>query len=157
MIIFSFDVLALPSEATGARQPTLEGRKLWNMAFPAFSGRILVFGAGMEVDECQTWLKRENYKASTVDVIAETDSRSKFNRIDTLRSVYGRLDWLVDVDPEVISYAIKAGIPSLLVTMPYVVRPEWSIERKPKEWNKLVTEIEAQRLAWAERNWGDVS
>ena len=157
MIFFSFDVLALPAQATGARQPTVEGRRLWNIMFTAYSGRILVYGSGMKLEECQTWLKRENYKASMVDVIEDSDPLSKFNRVENLRAVYGRLDWLLDVDPEVIAHGVRAGIPSLLVTMPYVVRPEWAIDRKPKEWNALVTEIETQRLAWAERNWGDVS
>ncbi len=158
MIVVNFDVLAFPSGAVGARQPTVDGRRLWNVLFSAFNGRMLVFGAGIDEPEmCATWLKRENYKASTVDTIVEDDPDSKYKRIDALRSVYGKITWYIDVDPHTISKAVRGGIPTMLVTIPHVVRPEWTTEKNHKGWDSLVSEIETQRLAWAERNWEDVT
>jgi hypothetical protein len=75
MIIISLDVLSVPSPVSddvGARQPTPEGRKLWNTLFPAYSGRMMVFAHGVEnQDGLLNWIKREGFKASTVDFITE--------------------------------------------------------------------------------------
>lgn len=159
MLIISFDVLALPSltsEELGARQPSPEGRRLWNSLFESYNGRIVVFAAGVENQEaCLQWLKREGFKASAVDMIADTHLDTKVERIEVLHALYGKITWYIDVDPHVIAKVSRNGIPTLLVTVPHVVRPEWSEQRVKKGWDAVVQEIESQHLARAERTWGD--
>ena len=160
MIIMSLDVLSVPSpvsEDVGARQPTSEGRKLWNTLFPAYSGRMMVFAHGVENQEgLLNWLKREGFKASTVDFIAENSVEAKVERISNLHAVYGKINWYIDVDPKVVARVAHNGTPTLLVTVPHTVRPEWSESRFKKEWGEIVEETDKQALARAERNWGDV-
>lgn len=159
MIIVSFDVLALSSlssEEVGARQPSPEGKRLWNSLFPTYNGRMMVFAAGVTNQEgCLQWLKREGFKASSVDVIENTHVDTKVERIEVLHALYGRITWYIDTDPHVVAKVSRNGIPTLLVTVPHVIRPEWSEERTKKGWDAVVQEIEAQQLARAERTWGD--
>ena len=159
MLIVSFDVLALPSAVSdeiGARQPIPEGRRLWNSLFTSYNGRMMVFAAGVSnYDGCLQWLKREGFKASTVDVIADTHVDTKVERIEVLHALYGKVTWYIDVDPNVVAKVSRNGIPTLLVTVPHVVRPEWSEQREKKGWEAVVQEIEAQQLARAERTWND--
>lgn len=160
MIIVSFDVLALPNlvnNEIGARQPSPEGRRLWTSLFNSYNGTMAVFASGVTNEEgCLQWLKRENFKASTVDMISEDKTDDKVKRIVNLHAVYGRIHWYIDTDPEVIAKVSHNGIPTLLMTVPHVVRPEWSESRTKKAWDSVVQEVEAQALARAERNWGDV-
>lgn len=160
MIIVSFDVLALPNTVSndiGSRQPSPEGRRLWNSLFASYNGSMAVFASGVTNEEgCLHWLKRENFKASTVDMIESQTLKDKVNRISNLHAVYGRINWYIDTDPEVIAKVSHNGIPTLLVTVPHVIRPEWSESRTRKAWDDVVQEVEAQALARAERNWGDV-
>jgi len=159
MLIVSFDVLATPSpvsEELGARQPSPEGRRLWNSLFTSYNGRMVIFAAGIEKQEaCLHWLKQEGFKASAVDTITETDVDTKVERIEVLHAVYGKVTWYIDIDPHVVARVSHNGIPTLLVTVPHVVRPEWSEQRTKKGWDAVVQEIEAQQMAKAERTWGD--
>lgn len=160
MILLSLDVLSLPSNVSdevGARQPSPEGRKLWNTLFPAYNGRMVVFAHGVtNVEGCLSWLKREGFKASSVDLITENTVEAKVERINNIHAVYGRINWYIDIDPKVIARVAHNGIPTLLMTVPHTVRPEWSESRFRKEWGEIVEETEAQALARAERTWGDV-
>ncbi len=159
MILVSLDVLSVPSlvsEDVGARQPIPEGRKLWSTLFPAYSGRMAVFAAGVtNHDGCLSWLKREGFKASTVDFIVENTVDAKVARIQNLHAVYGRINWYIDTDPQVIAKVSHNGIPTLLMTVPHTIRPEWSEGRTMKGWDAIVEEADAQALARAERNWTD--
>ena len=160
MIIMALDVLSLPSRVSddvGARQPIPEGRKLWSTLFTAYSGRMSVFAPGVtNQDGCVSWLKREGFKASTVDFISENTVEDKVARIQNLHAAYGRINWYIDVDPKVVARVAHNGIPTLLMTVPDTVRPEWSESRFKREWGAIVEESDAQALARAERNWTDV-
>jgi len=160
MILISLDVLSIPSNVSdevGARQPSPEGRRLWNTFFPAFNGRMAVFASGVTNEQgCLEWLKREGFKASTVDFIAESTVEARVERIQNLHAVYGRINWYIDIDPRVIAKVSHNGIPTLLMTVPHIVRPEWSEARTKKAWDTIVEEVDAQALARAERNWGNV-
>jgi hypothetical protein len=156
MIIFSFDVIAAPNEELGARQPIPEGRRLWNIFAGSYNGRIAVLGAGVtNTPLFLEWLKKEGFKASTVDVIDQTSAQAKIDRVTSLNAVYGRIDWYVDIDPGAIAGVLHTGIPSILVSVPFTVRPEWMDKRQVKGWATLVDEIESQTLAKAERTWND--
>ena len=156
MIIFSFDVLAAPNEELGARQPIAEGRRLWNIFAGAYNGRIAVCATGVtNTPILLEWLKREGFKASTVGVIESDTSQTKVDRVMSMNAVYGRIDWYIDVDPSAIAGVAHSGISTLLVTIPHTIRPEWVDGRKVKGWDTLVSEIESQTLAKAERTWND--
>jgi len=48
---------------------------------------------------------------------------------------------------------LKDGIPTLMVSMPYTIRPEWEEERTIVGWDKLSEELDIQALKKAEREW----
>lgn len=151
-----FTVLAHGNKDLGASQPTTEGRKLWNMLFPAYEGRICVLVSGIENDKTpilMEWLKRENYKAGTIDLTYERTADAKLERVRSIQAGYGRVDWYVDTDPATVSRIIREGIPSLLVSIPSYPRPEWVEPREVKAWDELTREIERQALIKAEREW----
>lgn len=156
MIVFSFDVIAAPNEELGARQPIPEGCRLWSMLATTYNGRIAILGAGItNIPVFTEWLKKGNFKASTVDVTDQTSAQAKIDRVASLNAVYGKIDWYVDTDPSAVAGVMHMGIPTLLVTVPHTVRPEWVDGRKIKGWDTLVNEIESQTLAKAERTWND--
>lgn len=162
MIIITLDALALPADDLGARQPRAETRRLWNALFPYYHGRLIVLADGIpkEGRNGETilleWLKREGYKATLVDMSTESGSETKHDRVVGLNSVYGKIHWFIDVDPETVAKVARYGIPTLLVTVPDTVRPEWSTGREMKGWDVLVEEIESQELAKKERSWGEI-
>lgn len=162
MIFITHDALSLPSENLGARQPRPETRRLWNALFPFYHGRFIVIADGIKKEGLQgqqillEWLKKEGFKASSVDMVESKGAEVKMDRVVSLSSVYGNPHWFIDTDPETIARVARYGIPTLLATVPHVVRPEW-VEGKPmKAWDMLVDEIETQQLARNERDWGDV-
>lgn len=162
MIFITLDALALPAETLGARQPRPETRRLWNALFPFYHGRMLVLADGVKKDGMNgqqillEWLKKENFKAASVDMVEDTGAEVKHDRVISLSAAYGTPHWFIDVDPEAIAKVAHYGIPTLLVTIPHIVRPEWVEGRDIKSWDTLVQEIDNQKLAQNERNWGDV-
>lgn len=156
MILFSFDVLAAPNDELGARQPIPEGRRLWNAFATSYNGRLAVCSSGIRnTPLLMEWLKKEGFKASTVDIVEDSSSQAKIDRVLSLNAVYGKIDWYIDIDPVAVAGVLRSGIPTLLVSIPHTVRPEWVDGRKVKAWDALVEEIETQTLAKAERTWGD--
>jgi len=162
MIFITFDALALPGESLGARQPRAEVRRLWNVLFPYYHGRIIVIADGIERDGhngeqiLKEWLKREGFKATSVDITKDKGSEIVYDRVMSLTSVFGRPHWFVDIDPEAIAKISRYGIPTLLATIPHTIRPEWSEGREIKSWDTLVEEINKQEMAKKERSWGDI-
>lgn len=162
MIIITLNALALPADDLGARQPRSETRRLWNALFPYYHGRIVVIADGIARDGMQGenillgWLKREGFKASSVDMSEGVGSEVVYDRVVALSSVYGKIHWFIDTDPEAVAKVARYGIPTLLVTIPDTVRPEWKEGRTIKGWDTLVEEINNQELAKKERVWGDV-
>jgi hypothetical protein len=162
MIVITLDALALPANDLGARQPRAETRRLWNALFPYYHGRIIVLADGIARDGLQgegillEWLKRENFKASSVDMFEKSGADAKFDRVISLSAVYGMMHWFIDTDPETIAKVAHHGIPTLLVTVPHTIRPEWVDGKPMKPWDTLVEEINNQELAKKEREWGDV-
>lgn len=158
MIVITLDVLAYPAEDLGARQPTSEGRRLWEMLFNKYMGRICVLATGVNKDKTPIlleWLKREGYKAGTVDITDETSPDAKLERVRSIHAGYGRLEWFIDTDPATIKRVIHDGVATLLVSVPSVPRPEWVSARTVRAWDELSEEIHAQALARAERDWHD--
>lgn len=157
MIVITFNTLAKEGDDLIKRQPSPEARRLWNALFAPYSGNIAIIADGIEKIQILTeWLKREGYKASIVDFTHEKGSEPIFHRVQALHAVYGRIHWFIDVDPATIAKVAHEGIPTLLVTVPDTVRPEWNGANKvPKSWETLVEELDNQALARAERTWGD--
>lgn len=156
MILISFDALAHPGPELGARIPRRETRKLWNALFPGYGGRVSIMATGIKNTQILLeWLKREGFKASTVDIVEDDHPDTKVDRVASFNAVYGLIYWYIDVDPVAVAKVAHMGIPTLLLTVPDIVRPEWVDNRVPKSWETLVEEIETQALAKAERTWND--
>ena len=131
-------------------------RRLWGALSAGYNGRLIVIATGITNTQLLLeWLKREGYKASAVDIIQDEHVDVRVDRVTALNAAYGRIQWYVDIDPIVVAKVARLGIPTLLLTVPDVVRPEWSEDRVPKSWEALVEEIETQALAKAERTWND--
>lgn len=156
MILINFDALAVPGSELGSRLPRPETRKLWNSLIAGYNGKITIMATGItNTPLLLEWLKREGYKATTVDIISGTHPDDKVDRVASMNAVYGKINWYIDIDPIAVAKVAHMGIPTLLLTVPDIVRPEWVDERVPKSWESLVDEIESQALAKAERNWHD--
>lgn len=162
MIFITFDTLASPAESLGARQPRPETRRLWSALFPHYHGRIVVIADGIPRDGIngeeilKEWLKREGFKATSVDISSEKSSEVVYDRVMALASVFGKPHWFIDTNPESIAKVARYGIPTLLMTIPHTIRPEWEQGREIKGWDTLVEEINKQEMAKKERSWGDI-
>ncbi len=156
MIIVTFDVIANRAKDIGASQPNNHGRRLWSMLFGTYNGRICLLVDGVEKNEHQLiteWLKKENYKPGSIDFHWESGSDNRLDRVRAIHAAHNIIDWYVDTDPVTLSKVIAEGIPTLLVTIPYIVRPEWEENRKIVAWDELTHKIETQALKKAERTW----
>ena len=158
MIIVTFDVLAYPTTdktmSVGARQPSPEGRGLWQALYNQYHGNLIILGTGTtRADLIEGWAKLEGYKYAHVDAIESSTPEAIRDRVRDFNSIYGKLHWFVDSDPRTVKLVMQDAIPSLLVGLPAFVRPEWR-ENKPREkqmWDDLVKEIEVQTLYRAEK------
>lgn len=161
MIVVHFDVLAMPSESLITRQPSPEGRRLWSTFWDRYQGRIvLVADTNTPSDLLQEWLKKENYKPSMIQVADDyhrADSTEKADAVWRVQSTMGRIDWYLDTDPDTCSRTLAMGIPTLLVAVPLIPRPEWRESSFDiKSWDVVVTELETQAVKKSERSWGDL-
>jgi hypothetical protein len=156
MIVFTFEVIANRSSDIGASQPNNHGRKLWNMLFPTYNGRICLLVDGVDKSQHELimqWLKKEGFKPGSIDFHWETGSDNRLDRVRAVHAAYNRIDWYVDINPETVAKVLKEGIPTLLMTVPYTVRPEWDKPRTIVGWDEITKEIETQALKNAERTW----
>jgi hypothetical protein len=159
MIVVTLDVLAHVGDDIGARQPVVESRRLWNMMWSQYQGRICVLATNVDKNKTpilMEWLKREGYKAGMLDITHETTTDAKLERVRAIQAGVGRIEWFIDTDPATIARVIHEGIPSLLMSVPSIPRPEWVDARKKRGWDELSEELHAQALAKAERNWQDI-
>ena len=154
MILVNFDAIATPGDELGARVPRREMRRLWGALNAGYNTRLAVMATGItNTPILLEWLKREGYKANTVDVVEEDSLNAKIDRVVAFNAVYGKITWYVDIDPIAVAKVAHMGIPTLLLTVPDTIRLEWSEEKTIKSWDVLVEEIESQALAKAERTW----
>lgn len=160
MIVFHFDVLAHP-ETDGfiKRQPSTEGRRLWNTFFEEYKGRMVVV-ADEETDltVLQEWLKREGFKPSLVHIASPFCRSGKTPRSEAvwyLSSNIGKVTWYIDADAACVSDVLRLGIPSLLVAVPSVARPEWHEKQDIRAWDSVVEEQDKQALFRSEKTWDE--
>ena len=154
MILINFNAIASPGDEIGARVPRQEMRRLWGALNAGYNTKTAIMATGItNTPILLEWLKREGYKASAVDIVEEDGLNVTIDRVTAFNAVYGKISWYVDVDPIAVAKVAHLGIPTLLLTVPDTIRPEWSEERVIKGWDVLVEEIESQALAKAERNW----
>lgn len=156
MIIVNFEVLAKPG-AIGSRLPEPQGMKLWNMLHSQTLGRLaLVVDGDVDRGQLEHWMKVNGVKAAVYDVLDTTLPKVKAEKIHRLMGSIGTpSDWYFDVDPETCAETLSLGIPTILVTVPYVIRPEWSTAPQTRAWGTLVEEIDRQQVMRAERDWNE--
>lgn len=154
MILINFDAIASHGIELGARVPRKEMRRLWGALNAGYNNKLAVMATGItNTPILLEWLKREGYKASTVDIVEETTVDVKLDRVASFNAVYGKITWYIDIDPIAVAKVAHMGIPTLLLTVPDTIRPEWTEDKVLKGWDVIVEEIESQALAKAERTW----
>ena len=157
MLIVNFDLIALPAETLPTRQPSLSGRRIWNMLFNSYSGQIILMCVGdpnMEV--LLHWLKTENFKPSVIDISKEYGLKAKQERLQALLAAYGRAQFYVDSEPEAVAMALHEGVSALLCVEPHLYQPDWGSPKQVKSWSTITDEIEEQSIKQAELTWKDL-
>lgn len=153
MIICSFDVLAETAPSIALRQPREVGIKLYNTLLEDALGLMTVtFNSQYTPEEVEHWTKLYNVKVPATFFHWSQDPKSKAVEIDRLMAVGGRRNWYVDTDPAAIAATLSQGIPSLLVGIPFVVRPEWHSNPGPRQWADIAKEVERQAILKANRD-----
>lgn len=159
MLVVHFDVLALPSEELATRLPSSEGRKLWSVFFERFLGRIIVLiDHDTDMAFVSEWLKRERFKASMIFQTLDVYSDRSIARAEAAwlaSAQVGKLEWYLDSDPGACAEMLSRGVPTLLVAVPSVMRPEWRNPRSIRGWDDIANELEEQALRRAEKTWGE--
>jgi hypothetical protein len=158
MIVFNFDVLARPGKELGARVPDPEGMYLWRTLHETTIGQMAVIMSEAMDDTTmlETWLKINGVKAIMYDVVGTREPKVNAEQVARILAAAGGRSMYFDTDPATVSETYASGIPSLLVCQPFVVRPEWSTEKKMRGWDSLVEEIDRQALAKSEKNWREL-
>jgi hypothetical protein len=157
MICIHMDVLAIPHESFIMRQPSVEGRRLWEVMFSRYKGRMVVVADhGTKLEVVQEWLKRENLKPSFIHIgsdFVRDNSTSRADAVWWVNTNMGRPIWYIDSDPDTCAAAVKMGIPTLLVAIPSFQRPEWYDSPGVRPWDSVVKEVEEQALRRNEMSW----
>lgn len=160
MIFVHFDVIANPAENVGSRQPSPEGRRLWNALFEMYKGRMVILADdGEGVDGLPVWLKTEGFKASYIHIIDDfvrDGVSARANAVWSLMSTVGKPLWYLDTDASCCAEVLRFGVPTLLVAVPSVQRPEWHESEPVRSWDLVVEELNKQALKKAEKAWGDL-
>lgn len=128
--------------------------------FDTFYGRIaLLVDNGTDEKLVAEWLKRERFKPSLIYSTKDWSVDGSTPRADAVWSIsaeLGRVEWYLDVDTETIAVVLAKGIPSLLVAVPHVTRPEWRSAKSIRGWGDIADELDKQAVLRSERSWGDV-
>lgn len=160
MIVVHFDVLAQPSESLITRQPSVEGRRLWNTFWDRYQGRtILTCDPETPIELLKEWLTKEYYKPSLIQQADEYERSGSTPRADAVwkvQSTLGKVDFYLDTDPDTCSRTIAMGIPTLLVAVPHFIRPEWNREQTLREWTSVVNELETQASRKSMKKWDEL-
>lgn len=160
MIIFNFNALAQPAETLGQRQPSPESRRLWDSFFTKYMGRIhVVVDSSLNQDLLKEWLKREGFKASSIQPtpdIVRDGSNPAADAVWRITSALGRAHFYVDSDLETCQLVVKQGIPALHLQIPTFIRPEFHTPNAIRSWDVVVDEMETKALKDAEKTWGDI-
>jgi hypothetical protein len=140
----------------GSRLPEPNGMRLWRMLHDQTLGRLaLVVDGDVDRGQLEHWMKVNGVKAAVYDVLETTDPQIKAEKVHRLLGATGPNDWYFDVDPQTAAITLSLGIPTILVSVPYVIRPEWSSESQARSWGTLVDEIDKQQIMRAERDWNE--
>lgn len=155
-MVVNLDVLAKPGPM-GSRLPEPHGMRLWRILHDQTLGRLaLVVDEDVKRDELEHWMKVNGVKAAVYDVLGSKDPQIKAEKVHRILGTTGTPnDWYFDVDPHTAAITLSLGIPTILVSIPYVIRPEWASESQARSWGTLVEELDKQALMRAERDWNE--
>jgi hypothetical protein len=105
------------------------------------------------------WLKRENFKVSAIHqtpAMVRDGNTPASEAVWHIASAVSRPHFYIDVDPETCRIVNGQGIPTLLLTVPKYLRPEWNQPQAKRSWDVVVDEIEARAMQKSEATWGDL-
>ena len=157
MILFNLNVLARPNDNFGARVPDPDGMNMWRSLYESSIGRTaVVVDEDVDKDLLETWLKINQIKAVVYETVGTSEPKVKAEIVQRMLTAAGGRSMYLDVDAATIAHTLRMGIPSMLVCLPYTIRPEWTAEKQIRGWDSLVEEIDRQALARSEKKWGDI-
>lgn len=160
MIVIHFDVLALPSDEVMTRQPSPEGRRLWNTFFTPYHGRLIVLiDHTTDLTMAGEWLRREQFKASIIHETSDwvvDGSHPRADAVWQLSAQFGKVEWYIDSDIEACAETLSKGIPTLIAAVPSVSRPEWRSPKQMRGWDTIASELDEQAKRRADKTWGDI-
>jgi len=158
VILIEFNVLARPGPELGARVPDADGMKLFR-TFHAYNRGQVGIVTQEDLHEqhkreiFETWLKRENLKASFYDSVhGNRDLRE--DKIHRLSTAFGRADWYVDSDVDMCTRLVSRGVKCFVYANPSIILPEWHETKSPRPWDLLAAELDKQAEATHSRDWG---
>jgi len=128
-----------------ANTPIREGRMLYDALVNEFR---VVLMCDEPQDKAEHWLVQYGVKGYagllTPSVLLTDEDPLRPRQIATARSL-GRVDLVVDADPEVVKHCLEIEIPALLFTHPKTSRPEWRPDSSCRTWGEITTLLEKQR------------
>lgn len=147
MIWFNFDVLATPHEEIGSRQPRRVGFNLWRYIADGTQSNVSVTYrgrlTGTERALLDTWMRRENIKPTVFHEL-EDDLQLAVTKVHELSTLYGAADLYIDTDVRMCTELLKRGVPTLCLSDPVIVRPEWYEATVIRPWDELAAEKDRQ-------------
>lgn len=154
LVLLDWNVLGYtPTGHLGDAQPVEGGGDIYRMLSATW--RTVVLYTGLDTEEMvETWLRREGLRSHVGLLVHQAISAVhpitwKLQQVRTLRTEGNREILYVDVDPQAVAAVIRDGVPSVLLSFPAFISPDWhpDASKTPKPWDAVVHEIELQRDA----------
>jgi hypothetical protein len=127
-----------------ANTPIREGRMLYDALIDAY--RVVIM-ADEPQERAEHWLKQYGVKGYagllTPNVMLTDEDPLRPRQIATARAL-GRVDLVIDADPQVVAHCLEIEIPSLLFLHPKTSRPEWRPDNR-RSWDEITALLEKQR------------
>lgn len=128
-----------------ANTPIREGRMLYD----ALSADLrVVIMANEEKERAEHWLVQYGVKGYagllTPSVLLTDEDPIRPRQIAVARSL-GRVDLVVDADPDTVKHCLDIEVPALLFAHPKTSRPEWRPDGQRRTWGEITATLERQR------------
>jgi hypothetical protein len=130
---------------SGTRTPIREGRILYDAL--SSDGRLIIM-ADETIEKAEHWLIQYGVKGYsgllTPSVLLTDEDPIRPRQIAVARSL-GRVDLVVDCDPETIKHCYDIEVPSLLFAHPVATKPDFRPDAPRRTWGEIETSLEKQR------------
>lgn len=128
-----------------ANTPIREGRILYDALVK--DGRV-VFMCDEEKEKVEYWLTQYGIKGYagllTPSVTLTDEDPIRARQISVARSL-GRVDMVIDADPDTVKHCLEVEVPAMLFTHPKTSLPEWRPDSERRTWGEITAMLEKQR------------